>query len=448
MLTKEKVDQQTFDEQFFWNQPPNFENHCFIKLEKMIDWPELYSKFNSFYKPRGRNSVPLKHMILLLLIKHLENLSDEEVVARLSSDLAMQKALNLPFHECQLRILTSNTSRDGKIKKITGYINPSALTAFRKRLGSDGAKLLEELLYKNKEFKKQMKGRRVVIDTTVIPADILYPTDIGLLEQARQFLIKLLSQSCKRNIRTYKRVARKTFISYIKLKNKLRNKTKKIHKQMINYVKRNFKQVNHLINSESLSKKKKQILKNIAILLAQQIELYKKIPRNGKKQGINIKDRIVSIFKGHVRPIPRGKIPQRTEFGSKILLEKRNNFVFPIFITNDNIADSVMCKGLLHNWKGMSLGADRGFHSKINTAMAWDAGINHYYVEKKGKIGLKKTAALKKMRSLRAILEAKIGLNKRKYGGNRNRYNRGTEGDDQWIIFSFLGMNIDKLFQM
>jgi hypothetical protein len=64
----------------------------------MINWDKIYSNFNKFYNNTGRNSIPLKHMILFLIIKHLESLSDEEVVIRLSTDLAMQKAFNLPLH--------------------------------------------------------------------------------------------------------------------------------------------------------------------------------------------------------------------------------------------------------------------------------------------------------------------------------------------------------------
>jgi hypothetical protein len=34
MLTKEKVNQLTFDEQFYWNEPPTFNNNIYMKLEK------------------------------------------------------------------------------------------------------------------------------------------------------------------------------------------------------------------------------------------------------------------------------------------------------------------------------------------------------------------------------------------------------------------------------
>jgi hypothetical protein len=38
MLTKEKVYQLTFDEQFHWNIPPSFNNNIYVRLEKMINY--------------------------------------------------------------------------------------------------------------------------------------------------------------------------------------------------------------------------------------------------------------------------------------------------------------------------------------------------------------------------------------------------------------------------
>ena len=310
----------------------------------------------------------------------------------LATNLAMQKAFNLPFSECQIQYTFVNSKRDGKIRKLTGYINPCVLTAFRKRIGTEGVKFIEDCVYNSKEFTKRKKSKRVVVDTTAIPANVKYPTDINLLEQSRQFLLKLLSG---KKVRTYKRVARKVFLSYIKLGIKFRKETKKVHKKMINFVKRNLKQVEELIDTESLSQKNKQISENIKVLLVQQSHLYKSLPRNGKKQGIIIKDRIVSIFKGHVRPIPRGKIPVKTEFGSKVLLEMINGFVFPLFITNENRSDNKMLFSFLANWKGKTLGGDRGFHSPENTKKAKEVGIKYYCAYEERKNWIKKNKVCK-----------------------------------------------------
>ena len=70
-------------------------------------------------------------------------------------------------------------------------------------------------------------------------------------------------------------------------------------------------------------------------------------------------------------------------------------------------------------------------------------GLKTIVPTKKGKIGLKKTRSVKKIRGFRSGLESRIGLSKRKYGANKNRYNRGKEGDEQWIKLSYLAMNID-----
>ena len=146
MYTREHNNQMTFSDQFFGHIDPVSEEHPYIRLEKSIDWDCIFEKFKEYYNTRiGRIAKSVKNMILLLLFKHLENISDEDVVIRLSTDLAMQKALNITFLEAQVKIKYIEKKKK-RIKKVKGYIDPSLLTYFRKRIGVDGVKYLEEIV--------------------------------------------------------------------------------------------------------------------------------------------------------------------------------------------------------------------------------------------------------------------------------------------------------------
>jgi hypothetical protein len=72
--------------------------------------------------------------------------------------------------------------------------------------------------------------------------------------------------------------------------------------------------------------------------------------------------------------------------------------------------------------------------------------VSHYFVEKKGKISLPKNRAIKKIRSLRMGLEAKIGFAKNHFKLNRILYNRSIMGDSQWIRLCLLGMNLKTVY--
>lgn len=223
---------------------------------------------------------------------------------------------------------------------------------------------------------------------------------------------------------------------------------------MIRFVGRNLKQANATIekfkNLKKIPAHVKRIitkLDTIETLLSQQKEIHRRTPRSGNKSGIRIPNRIVSIHKPHVRPIPRGKIPVPTEFGGKILLEWRNGIVKLLHTCFDNIADSELLRPHLSRYKGLDLGGDRGFHSPENTKLAAEINIRNYCVEKKGKQnGKPESYLLKQMRKKRSGIEAKISLAKRKYGLRKNLYGRGTMGESQWIGLGIMAMNLKHVF--
>jgi len=51
-----------------------------LKLAEVIPWQELEDEFQKYYSHKGASSKPIRLMVGLLLLKQLENLSDERVV--------------------------------------------------------------------------------------------------------------------------------------------------------------------------------------------------------------------------------------------------------------------------------------------------------------------------------------------------------------------------------
>ena len=181
MFIKENDGQMTFADQFFGSLDPVSDDHDYMKLVRFLNWDELLEKFREYYSLKGRYSVPVKNMIILLLVKHLLNISDDELIHRLSVDLALQKALNITFLEAQVKV--HYIEKPGKrIRKVKGYIDPSGLTHFRKRIGREGVELIEKSVEKFIKEQKLIRSKTVLVDTTVCPSNIAYPTDMNLLE--------------------------------------------------------------------------------------------------------------------------------------------------------------------------------------------------------------------------------------------------------------------------
>lgn len=143
-----------------WFLPPEVDSeHEIIKLSHAIDWERLTEAIAQFYsRTMGRPTKPARAKIGLLILKHRYQVSDVEVVDLLQRDLYFQ-------YFC-----------DVHLSHARAFINPSTLTYFRKQIGVEGVKLLEQELYRFLKDNHKLKGRKLVADTTVVPSPIQYPT--------------------------------------------------------------------------------------------------------------------------------------------------------------------------------------------------------------------------------------------------------------------------------
>ena len=100
-----------------------------------------------------------------------------------------------------------------------------------------------------------IKGHRLLLDATVFPANITYPSDVKLLNSVRDYLCKTILEvknglNSSQKSRSYRRVGRKLFLNFQKKKRKTKQVITKTRKQMIQYVKRNISQLDNLLKTE------------------------------------------------------------------------------------------------------------------------------------------------------------------------------------------------------
>lgn len=165
----------------------------------------------------------------------------------------------------------------------------------------------------------------LVIDATCAPASIAYPRDLQLLNDARKQLEGMIDhlhdQVGGKKPRTYRKKARKQYLLISKSKRPTRKKLRQAIRQQLEHVKRNLQYIENYLNSgRILSDKQLGLLDVIKTLYRQQKEMY-----DQKKH--TIKDRIVSLFQPHVRPIVRGKVKAPTEFGAKVEISIVNGYI-------------------------------------------------------------------------------------------------------------------------
>ena len=151
--------------------------HALVKLAHTIDWRFLESRFGEVYQDGpGQPPLPTRLVAGFAILKHTYDLSDEVVCERWVENPYFQYFCGEEFFQHELPLERSSLSR------------------WRQRMGEERlqALLQESLAVAVKtEAMKPRDLARVIVDTTVQPKNITFPTDAKLLNRAREKLVKL-----------------------------------------------------------------------------------------------------------------------------------------------------------------------------------------------------------------------------------------------------------------
>ena len=161
-------------------------SHSLVRLAHEINWDAICKVIGGFYSEIGRRGLPIRRMVGLLIIKQMYNLSDEEVVKSYIENPYIQYFCGNPYYT------TQQPCSDGM------------LTVFRRRIGTEGVQLIFNESVKI-HGNKVLEEDSVVVDSTVQPKNITYPTPTKLLVKvinyclkfAKKFNIKLSKQYLK-----------------------------------------------------------------------------------------------------------------------------------------------------------------------------------------------------------------------------------------------------------
>ena len=411
------------------------ENNRWLKVAKLIPWEELEKRYATYFSDRGRPAKEGRLVVGLFLLKHMSCKSDEQIVLEL---------LENPYWQsfCGLESFTTEET-----------IEASTLSKLRKRLGVQFVRDLEAMTYDVLIEKKIIKAKGILCDGTVIPENVKYPTDVDLLNDVREWAIKIIKQAGKKigkEYRTYCCSAHKTYLKFAKSKRKTKKQVKKAKKQMLQYVRRNLKQVKEVF--EEVKRIGAKGLYRIADRIEVAEEIFEQQLRMYKEKSQRVTNRIVSFHRPWVRPIKRGKTGKNVEFGSKAAMSHVDGFLFLDKTKHDNFSeasDSVV-RGQIENYekrfnkKPPSFTGDNAYGSRDNRKMLEEEmGIRTSFV----RLGKKKpskdamTRWFKKKQKERNRIEGHFGHGKEHYQLNRARY-CGKEGSEIWTRGSILAMNL------
>jgi transposase, IS5 family len=307
----------------------------------------------------------------------------------------------------------------------------------------------------NGEGKNQGK---LILDATCAPADIRYPNDLGILNQAREQTEKIIDKlydgvkdKIKTKPRTYRRLARKDYLLVAKKRKPSKKQRKKAIKKQLQYVQRNLRSIDKIVNEvglKVLSSRHYRMLLVITEVNRQQLYMYE----NSQNR---IDDRIVSITQPHIRPIVRGKAGTQVEFGAKLSASCVNGYVFLDRISWDNFNESGDLKTQVESFKNFtgaypaSVHVDKIYRTRENRAWCKEKGIRISGVPlgrppKNISESTKKQARLDER--ARNCIEGKFGEGKRRFSLNCVMSKLSNTAETT-IAISFLAMNLSTLLR-
>jgi IS5 family transposase len=175
-------------------------DHPLVKLAGTTDWGFLETKLGAVYSDGpGQPPLPTRLMAGLAILKAMFDLSDEEVCQRWVENPYFQFFCGEEFFRHELPLDRSSMSRwRGRMgeERLQALVQESLATAVR-----TGAA-------RPKDFS------RVIVDTTVQPKNIAFPTDAKLLHRARDRLVKLARRKGVKLRQTYVRVGKLALIKH------------------------------------------------------------------------------------------------------------------------------------------------------------------------------------------------------------------------------------------
>jgi IS5 family transposase len=267
-------------------------NHALVLLGRKIDWRFLEERFGAVYEDKpGRPPLPTRLMAGLAILKHMHDLSDEALCARWLESPYFQ-------HFCGEEFFCHALPFDR-----------SSLTRWRQRMGEErlSALVQESLSVATRTGAARPSDfARLIVDTTVQPKNIAFPTDARLLQRARERLVRMAREHDVPLRQSYERVGKQALIRYQRYAHaKQFKRARKALRTLRTYLGRVTRDIERKIRGDD----------DRTAIFARSLHLAGRIHRQEQRQR---GPKVYSLHAPEVECIGKGKAHRPYEFGVKV----------------------------------------------------------------------------------------------------------------------------------
>jgi transposase, IS5 family len=424
-----------------------------VKVDTYLDDERFIAPWRTLFSARlGRPSVPIDTLLRLLYLKHRYGLGYETLCREVSDSISWRRFCRLPLDR--------------------SVPHPTTLVKLVRRAGPQTIEELNAALLAKLAEGKLLRARKLRVDTTVVEADIDYPTDADLLEQAVRKLGGLVRRVKARGAasrtrfrdrgraagRRMKRLARtlrrRTGVAMGEV-DRLTGEVAQIARRTLGQVQAVARNARRMLARRPGDGRLGRLVGDLEETIGATERL---LAQTDQRLAGNrtIPDRLVSLADPDARPIRKGKPQHPTQFGYTLLLaEDERGFIADHQLQRGNPPDApqlVPAVGRVIAVTGRTPGTvvgDRGFGTAANDQALEALGVKRVGLARTGTPGkarqaLERTRAFRRLRNWRVGIEARISHLKRTFGLRRTRLRR-LGGARTWVGLGIFAYNLQRM---
>jgi IS5 family transposase len=397
----------------------------------------------------GRPTLAIETSVRLMVLKHRYGYGYRSLVAEVSDSIHLRRFCRIALCE---RVPDEST-----VRKLT------------RRIGAETVNELTRALIEAAVRERRFRARAIRIDSTVIEADIKYPTDAGLASHgvrslAREGLklaskigaakttVRDRSRSMGRKLRAISRTIRRRSGEAKAEVLALTEQTGQLLEQSVKEARRLAATARRKARGRGAQAKLRAAAK-----LDELADRCEKVARQIQQRvrGQKICDRLISLSDPDARPIRKGKLGKPNEFGYVAQIAEitpntkrgARGLILPTASLPGNPGENALLPQTVTELQRLGLSPrevalDGGFAVGPTTEQLEDLDLERVFISGRQQPGSRRTQ--RRLQRYRTGAEGRISHLKRGYGMRRSRL-KGDDGQKTWSGWGILTYNLDTL---
>jgi len=425
-------------------------------VDRLLDDPSFFEPYVAhFHAVLGRPSLPIETYLRLMFLKYRYRLGFEPMCREVADSISWQRFCRIPLG--------------------VSVPHPTTLMKITTRCGTSVVESLNEALLAKAAGEKVLKTNRLRADTTVVPANVAYPTDSGLLAKGVAKMAKAIRALKDKGLATrtesrdrtrmVRSRARDIGANLRRRSGEAKDEVLAINAEMVAIAvtaasearrvaanaRRSLRQLGHttprrltaLVDGLELTASR---VEQIAAQTRQRID---GITPDGAT-------RLVSLHDPDARPIRKGRLGKPVEFGYKAqVVDNEDGIVVDHNVEMGNPPDAPMLVPAIERVAArartmpVAVTADRGYGEAAVEGALTALGVATVVLPTKGKPNASRRAveqrpAFQRLVKWRTGSEGRISCLKRDFGWNRTQID-GLQGARIWCGQGVFNHNLVKI---